>query len=66
MIDDVLVRKINDPYKHEEEIKPVELRLYSNLIRSKESFNDDNEVAKEIFNQLIDRKNDKEKYKEVR
>lgn len=66
MINDVLVRKIVDPCNHEKEIKSVELKMYSNLIRSKDYSNDDNEVAKEIFNQLVDRKSDKEEYKEVR
>lgn len=58
MVDDVLVKKIVDPFKNEKEIKSIELDLYSKLIKTKEYNNDNDKVAEELYDQLIDVKQD--------
>ncbi len=59
MVDDVLVKKIVDPFNQEKEIKRIELDLYSKLIKTKEYNNDNDKVAEELYNQLIDTKKEK-------
>ena len=57
MLENVLVREIKDPFKKEEDIKPIEVKVYLELLKDKKSIIDDrNEFAEELFNQLIDKK----------
>lgn len=53
---ELLVKKIIDPFRPKEKITAVEIKMYSQMIKNKPKKNDDNELAKDIFSQLIDTK----------
>lgn len=55
-MEEVLVREIRDPFRNEKQIDPIEINLYSRLIKKKNIKNDDNEIAKDLYDQLIDNK----------
>lgn len=56
-----LVREIKDPFKKEEVINPIEVSVYLELIKDKCDRKDKNEIAEDLFNQLIDKKTKKYK-----
>lgn len=56
-----IVKEIIDPFKKEEKLNPIEINLYSKLINKKVVKSDDNEIAKDLYDQLIDVKDNIDK-----
>lgn len=59
MTESILAKEIIDPLKKEIEVKPIEIKVFSQLINKKEVLNDSNEIAKELYDQLVDTKEKK-------
>lgn len=57
MLEGALVREIKDPFKKEEMINPFEIKVYLDLLKKKQQKPDNtNEIAEDLFNQLMDKK----------
>lgn len=62
-MEEVIAKQIDNPLKKEHCITPIEMKVYSDLIHKKEVSSDTCEVAKDLYDQLID-KQEKEPYQE--
>lgn len=54
MIENLLVKQIINVDKPEEKINSIEIKLYSDLIKKKNEKDNRDELAKDIFCQLVD------------
>ena len=54
MIENLLVKQIINVDKPEEKINSIEIKLYSDLIKKKNEKDNRDELAKDIFYQLVD------------
>lgn len=57
-MESVLAKEINH-INNQEEINEIEISMYSKLIKRNKFVNDDEKIAKELYDQLIDNKEDK-------
>ena len=57
-MENVLAKEINH-INNQEEINKIEISMYSKLIKRNKFINDDEKIAKELYDQLIDSKEDK-------
>ena len=57
-MENVLAKEINH-INNQEEINEIEISMYSKLIKRNKFVNDDEKIAKELYDQLIDNKEDK-------
>lgn len=57
-MENVLAKEINH-INNQEEINEIEISMYSKLIKRNKFINDDEKIAKELYDQLIDSKEDK-------
>ncbi len=60
MLENALVKEINH-LDNREEMNKIEINMYSELIKQKQMINDDEEIAKELYDQLIDKKDEKDR-----
>ena len=60
MLENTLVKEINH-LNNQEEMNKIEISMYSELIKQKQMINDDEEIAKELYDQLIDKKDEKDR-----
>ncbi len=60
MLENTLVKEINH-LNNQEEMNKIEINMYSELIKQKQMINDDEEIAKELYDQLIDKKDEKDR-----
>lgn len=53
---ELIVKEIVNPFRKEEKISNIELDLYSKLINKKKIVNDNSDIVKDFFGQLMDKK----------
>lgn len=53
-MEELVAKQIVNPLKKEPGVTPLEMKVYSCLIHKNELCNDDCEVAKDLYDQLID------------
>jgi len=56
---ELIVKEIANPFRQEEKISKIELNLYSKLLNKKKETNDNCDIAKDLYSQLIDMKESK-------
>lgn len=65
MMEELVAKKIVNPLKKEPSITPIEMKVYSDLMHKNEVSNDSCEVAKDLYDQLMDSHEEKIKQEEV-
>lgn len=60
MMEEVIAREIVNPLKKEPCITPIEMKVYSDLMHKNKETNDNCEVAKDLYDQLIDKKTEEQ------
>lgn len=58
MLENTIIKQIDVPFKKEKLINPSEIKIYFELLKSKEEYeeNNNNKIAEDLFKQLIDNK----------
>jgi len=51
---ELIVKEIINPFRQEIKPKKAELELYSKLIKSKKTLNDNTDLFKDLYSQLLD------------
>jgi len=51
---ELIAKEIVNPFRKEEKLSKVELRFYSSLAKNKKKTNDNNDIVRDLYSQLID------------